>query len=273
MLKKCMIAPIVVVLTVSVVSAADTAIQAIDLCTFPVYMDVGHYVQLPEYNNCMYPVYPDAGYYVEIKDCDLRKLNLVQVDCEDIGKSAEDFPCFTGCEEIELRANFPATFGAMSSRIGPILNNRSTFWKDDDNQIDGTGDWEKLTVCMNAWKAEILMAAEPDDILLVGEITITTEVPVTFSGWVYMSQDAPDFGYYLDEDDLVFFYSFDFVYSYNSTTGGWSVHMPTDWVYFDWPFYYELDTGDLWFALPPESGIGVYHNSTGQWEVLPRIIP
>ncbi|MHC4536172.1 MAG: right-handed parallel beta-helix repeat-containing protein, partial [Planctomycetota bacterium] len=92
-------------------------------------------------------------------------------------------------------------------------------------------------------------------------------------GWVFMIPDAPDFGYSLNEADLLYFYSFDFVQSLNLTTGGWSIHMPAGLVYIDWPFYYESDTGILWFALPPESGIGVYHFSTSQWEVLPQIIP
>jgi subtilisin len=102
--------------------------------------------------------------------------------------------------------------------------------------------------------------------------------PVEFdlSGWVFMPPDAPDIGYSLDESDLVYFNSFDFVQSLNTDTGGWSVHMPVGWVYFDWPFYFELVPGTpgiLWFALPPAGGIGVYHFSTGQWEILPRIIP
>ena len=93
------------------------------------------------------------------------------------------------------------------------------------------------------------------------------------SGWVFMIPGAPDFGYSLNEDDLLYFYSWDFVQSLNTTTGGWSIHMPTDWVYFEWPFYYELDTDTLMFALPPASGLFVYHFSTGQWTVSPRIIP
>jgi len=96
------------------------------------------------------------------------------------------------------------------------------------------------------------------------------------SGLVYMPQDAPDLGYSVEEGDLVYFNSFDFVQSLNTATGGWSIHMPTDWVYFDWPFYYELVPGTpgiLWFAIPPAGGIGVYHFSTSQWEVLPQIIP
>ncbi|MHC4533347.1 MAG: right-handed parallel beta-helix repeat-containing protein [Planctomycetota bacterium] len=92
-------------------------------------------------------------------------------------------------------------------------------------------------------------------------------------GWIFMPPDAPDFGYSLNEADLLYFYSFDFVQSFNLTTGGRIVHMPTGWIYVDWPFYFESDSGILWFALPPDSGLWVYHFSTGQWEVLPRIIP
>ncbi len=267
MLKKCIIAPAFVVLMFSVVSAAEPAITAIDLCTFPVYMDVGHFVQLPEYNNCMSSVYTDAGYYVEIKDCTLRKLNLVQVDCEDIGKGAGDFPCFTGCEEFEVRGNFPAILGTKLAKIGPILDHTCVYWKDAINQINGTGDWEKLEVCMEAWKGDV-----PDVQIKVGDITITTAVPATLSGLVWFP-DVPDFGYSLDEEDLLYFYSFDFVQSLDTATGGWSIHMPMGWVYVDWPFYYELDPATLWFALPPAGGIGVYHFSTSEWEVLPRIIP
>jgi len=92
-------------------------------------------------------------------------------------------------------------------------------------------------------------------------------------GWVFMIPDAPDFGYSLDEEDLLYFYSFNFVWSFNLTTGGQSIHMPQGGIYVNWPFYYESDTGHLWFALPPEIGLLVYHFSTDQWEVLPRIIP
>ena len=96
----------------------------------------------------------------------------------------------------------------------------------------------------------------------------------SLSGWVYMPREAPDFGYSLEEDDLVYFYSFDFVQSLNTTTGDWfSQHMPIGWVYFDWPLYYELDIGILWFAWPPAGGIGVYHVGSDYWEVLPQIIP
>ena len=92
-------------------------------------------------------------------------------------------------------------------------------------------------------------------------------------GCVFMPPDAPDFGYYVNEADLLYFYSWDFVWSFNLTTGGGSIYRPIRWIYIYWPFYYVSDTDTLMFALPPESGIGVYHFSTSQWEVLPLIIP
>jgi hypothetical protein len=168
MVKKSIFALAVVALLVTVVHADDPTIKrdgdwpwtykAIDLCKFPVYMDVGHYVQL--------------------KECHKRELKLKQVDCDSIGKGGGDFPCYSGCEEIEVKANFPAIFGAKLSKIGGILKDTSVYWTGDDNQIDGsTGGWEKLEVCIDAWKAEIWRASEPDDKLKVGELTINVKPP------------------------------------------------------------------------------------------------
>ncbi|MHC4536272.1 MAG: hypothetical protein ACYS6K_20165, partial [Planctomycetota bacterium] len=63
------------------------------------------------------------------------------------------------------------------------------------------------------------------------------------------------------------------VWNLNLATGQWVPDKPAGWIYINWPFYYKLDTGDLWFTLPPVDGLWVYHFSTAQWEVLPRIIP
>jgi parallel beta-helix repeat protein len=92
-------------------------------------------------------------------------------------------------------------------------------------------------------------------------------------GWIFMPQDAPDFGYYVNEADLLYFYSFVPVLYYNLTTGEWGIEAPMGWIYVDWPLIYVLDMDTLWFAYPPESGLSVFHFSTGEWEVLPRILP
>jgi len=97
----------------------------------------------------------------------------------------------------------------------------------------------------------------------------------TLSGWVWMSGGS-SVGYSLDEDNWLYFYSPEpgwIVWNYNFNTGQWVPGEPLGWFYIDWPFYYALDTGDLWFVLPPESGLWVYHFSTEQWELLPPIIP
>ena len=168
MLKRSIIALAIAALMIGSVKAGDPAIKkdgdwpweykALDLCKFPVYMDVGHYVQL--------------------KECHKRELILKQVTCTDISKEDGDFPCYTGCEEIEVRANFPAIFGASLAKTGPVLKDTSLYWKDGINQINGSaGDWEKLTICLDAWKAEIWRAAEPTPNAMVGEITINVKPP------------------------------------------------------------------------------------------------
>ena len=173
MVKKCIIALAVVALMVTVVQAGDPSIKkdgdwpwtykAIDLCTMPVYMEVGHFVQL--------------------KECNKRKIELVQVDCDSIGKGGK-FPCYSDCEKIEVRANFPAIFGASLKKTsdadsnGNILKDTSVYWKDDKYQIDGSiADWETLEVCVDAWNAEVWRAMTADKKIKVGELTINVKPP------------------------------------------------------------------------------------------------
>ncbi len=92
------------------------------------------------------------------------------------------------------------------------------------------------------------------------------------SGWVWMDGSS-DFWYSANENDLLYLLSFGPVWYYNIPTGPWGEAGPVGWVYVNWPFLYELDTSSFWFALPPEIGLWVYHFSTGEWTVLPRIIP
>jgi len=100
-----------------------------------------------------------------------------------------------------------------------------------------------------------------------------SDIPTSaFPGWVWMLSGG-DFGYSLNEDDSVYFLSFWPVWYYNFTTGVWHSEGPVDLIFIDWPFFYESDTSTLWFVLPPESGLWVYHFCSGLWELLPRIIP
>ena len=178
MVKKSIIALVIIALKISTVQAGEPAFKydpgqwpweykAIDICKLPVYMEVGHYVQL--------------------KDCHKRELILEQVPCalnkpEGLGKSEGDFPCYTGCEEIEVRANFPAIFGASLSKTSGILDQTSLYWKDDKNTINGSlgGEaWEKLIICLDAWKVKLWQAGTANAKAKVGEITINVKPPDT----------------------------------------------------------------------------------------------
>jgi len=99
------------------------------------------------------------------------------------------------------------------------------------------------------------------------------EVVLGLSGWVFLAGGSSDIGYSLDEDSLLYFYASEPILTYNITIGEWVPDGPVDWIYMNWPFVYDLDTDTLMFILPPESGLWVYHFSTGEWTVLPRIIP
>jgi hypothetical protein len=168
MVKKCIFALAVAALLVTTVQAASPSIKrdfdwpftykAIDLCKLPVYMDIGHFVQLEK--------------------CNERKIEMKQVDCESIGKGGGDFPCYDGCTEFKVRANFPAVFGANLSNKSNVFDKVETYYKDGDNQIDGsTGDWEKLTVCVKAWKTQIWKAPKAAKKQKVADLTITVKPP------------------------------------------------------------------------------------------------
>jgi hypothetical protein len=132
--------------------------KAIDLCVMPVYMDVGHYVQLEK--------------------CGDRKIELKQVACETIGKNVGDhFPCYSDCEAFKVRANFKAIFGGeLKNKLGWIKDTK-VWWKDDINQIQGTGGWETLNVCVDMWKAEIWNSGAQDHKMKVADLHITVKPP------------------------------------------------------------------------------------------------
>ena len=120
----------------------------------------------------------DARLYVQLKECNNRELKVSQVNCDAIGKGSGDFPCYDGCEEFEVRANFPAIFGGDLSNLASIIKEKSVYFKDGINQISGsTGGWEKLTICVKFWKTEIWKAATPDSKMKVADLTITVKPP------------------------------------------------------------------------------------------------
>jgi hypothetical protein len=127
--------------------------KALDLCTIPVYMHV--------------------GYYVQVEKCNERKIKLVQVDCGDIGKGGGDWPCYFDCENVKIRANFEVKLGLKFSTTGSVLDKKEAYF-DGGNTVDASGDWNTIKVCVKAWKARLYKNV-PGTQIKVGEITITVK--------------------------------------------------------------------------------------------------
>ena len=131
----------------------------IDICKFPVSMEVGHFVQF--------------------KQCHKREIKLEQVDCKSIGRDGGDFPCYSGTEVIEVRANFPAIFNATIDKSGgdeDMLKEVNLYWENGVNTIQGgTGGWEELRLCLDVWDVDLYMSTVGT--VKVGEITIQVRPP------------------------------------------------------------------------------------------------
>ena len=176
MVKKCLIAIAVVALLATTVQASAPAIKhdgtwpwtkmydELPICTFPVKLAVGHYVQ--------------------IENCNDMVLKLEQVDCTaDImgPKGVDDFPCYYGCVDFRARANFPAVFGASfdgSAGDVDIITEKSFSWPNGNTLVNGIGaDWEDLKLCMIAWQVNLWSSGTPSGDIKVGEITLLVKPP------------------------------------------------------------------------------------------------
>ena len=126
---------------------------------------------------CTIPIKMHVGMYVEVKDCKDKKLILQQVDCGDIGKGGDEYPCYLGCVSFDVRANFEVKMGANlnKGKIGdetPIKDWDKYY--DGGDVIPGDGSYHNVKVCVKAWKTEI-WNAPPGDEVTVGTLDVTVK--------------------------------------------------------------------------------------------------
>jgi len=125
--------------------------KALDICTIPVYMNVGHYVQ--------------------VEKCHERKIKLVQVPCEDIGKS--DWPCYYDCENVKIRANFEVKLGTRKEKIGSVIKEWESSVSPD--VVGPSSGWQTVSVCVKAWKTELWNAGTLGTEVRVGTVYLTVK--------------------------------------------------------------------------------------------------
>jgi len=120
---------------------------------------------------CNIPIKMKVGLFVQVKDCKDKKIILEQVDCFDIGKGAADYPCYLGCVEFDVRANFNVKLGSALHKEGDVIDSWSAYY-DVGDTVPGDGDWHDAKLCVITWKTRIYKAA-PGNEVSVGSVDIT----------------------------------------------------------------------------------------------------
>jgi hypothetical protein len=122
---------------------------------------------------CNIPIKMKVGYFVQVKNCKDKKIILEQVSCADIGKGDADYPCYLGCVDFDVRANFPVKLGYSLHKTGDTIVEWSAYYDGGDTVTDD-GDWHPIKLCVKAWKTAIYKAVPGDDVL-VGNVDITVK--------------------------------------------------------------------------------------------------
>ena len=139
-------------------------------------MEIGWPFEYKALDLCVIPVYLHVGYFVQVFECHKRKVKLVQVECADVGKGSNDWPCYKDCEKVKIRANFEVKLGLKLVREGSAITSNSN-WKayyvGDDVIAPSTG-WKEVELCVEAWKANLLQES-PGMEVKVGTVTLTVK--------------------------------------------------------------------------------------------------
>jgi hypothetical protein len=117
----------------------------------------------------------EVGSFVHIEGCNEKKIELVQVDCGDIGKNTQgDWPCYKGCERIRIRANCEVKLGLKKEKNGYILNKWEAYF-DGNHIVTANSGWNEIEICVVAWKAKLYEKNTPGIPGKIGELIITVQ--------------------------------------------------------------------------------------------------
>jgi len=122
---------------------------------------------------CTIPIKMQVGMFVQILDCKDKKILLTQVGCGDIGQGADKFPCYLGCVDLDVRANFNVTMGHSLVKDGDTITDWEAYY-DGGNTVPGDGDYHSVKLCVKAWATQIWKAAVGDEVT-VGSVNVTVK--------------------------------------------------------------------------------------------------
>lgn len=120
---------------------------------------------------CNIPITMDVGMYVKVIDCDKKKINLVQVNCADIGKAGK-YPCYKGCTDFNVIANFEVKMGLKLNKTSDLLKEASAYY--DGGDVVPAATTTNIKLCVIAWEAQLQNAPAGDNVP-VGNVDITVK--------------------------------------------------------------------------------------------------
>jgi hypothetical protein len=122
---------------------------------------------------CRIPIKMKVGMFIRVKDCDDKKITLVQKDCEDqvINKDADDWPCYFGCVEVDISANFEAELDTKLYANEDVEDAVDDWSASIDPKTIMPGEKTSVEICVKAWKVK-LEDIDYGDSISIGEVAI-----------------------------------------------------------------------------------------------------
>ena len=139
-----------------------TDFKDLTVCTIPIKLELGMYVEVSwpidtgpvdfnDFNDFVIEPEPND---VEVDKDTHRKIVLRQVLCSDIGRDSNDWPCYLDCIDLKIKANFQVKLETELFKTSSIIDKWEAFF-DGTNIITGWGEYEKVRVCVKAWKVKL----------------------------------------------------------------------------------------------------------------------
>lgn len=161
-----------------------TDFEDLTICAIPVKMNLGMYVEIDwpidtgpvdfnDFNDFVIEPEPND---VEVDRIPNWKIELQQVLCSDIGRDDSDWPCYLDCIDLKVRANYQVILGTELVKTGDVIDKWQAYF-DGTNIVTGSGDYQKVRVCVKAWKANLSDAQAGEN--EVGKLLITVVPDMT----------------------------------------------------------------------------------------------
>lgn len=107
---------------------------------------------------CKIRLQMEIGMFIRVKDCDKAEIIMEQVDCADIDRDSDEWPCYYGClddpSKLEITSNFDAELRGKVQRSGDVLK-KDKYKVSVEPDTVTAGSSTKVEICVEAWEVQI----------------------------------------------------------------------------------------------------------------------